>query len=217
MAYLLSNSTFIHIPKTGGQWITLALERAGLIQASLGVVHSSPDELHLEPAYQMRPFSFAFVRHPLSWYSSMWAHRLDDQWDPIDDVEWFSKRWIDEWAGFSGACRADTFPDFVTRAIEHFPDGWVSRLYDLYTEGCTHVGKHEDLPEALITVLAAVGEVFEPAEILATPERNVRGRKHRRMLGTLLSPSLVAEVMRVERQAVSRFGYSELPSWITRA
>jgi hypothetical protein len=217
MAYLLSNSTFIHIPKTGGQWVTLALKRAGLIQASIGVVHSSPDELLHESEYRVRPSSFAIVRHPLSWYSSMWAHRLDDQWDPIDDVEWFSKRWIDEWALFTEACRADSFSDFLTRAVEHYPHGWVSMLYDTYTEGCTHVGRQEQLPSDLLAILTAVGEVFGADEIISTPDRNVRGRKHRRILGTEISRSLVTEVMRVEQQAVSRFDYAELPSWIAPA
>ena len=32
MAVILSNSLFIHIPKTGGTWVCSALERANLIK-----------------------------------------------------------------------------------------------------------------------------------------------------------------------------------------
>ncbi|MEW6754950.1 MAG: hypothetical protein AB1505_28800, partial [Candidatus Latescibacterota bacterium] len=181
MAFLLRRSVFIHIPKTAGQWVASALESAGLLAGRLGVVHASPDEICREGAYRARPFRFAMVRHPLSWYQSMWAHRVDEEWGPMDDPAWFTPRWVEVWAEFTKQCRAATFAEFVRACTSHYPQGFVSTLYDVYAQDCGFVGKQERLPEDLIEALTRAGEEFEPRPVQQTPPRNVRARRPHRL------------------------------------
>ena len=210
---MLTRSVFIHTPKTGGQWVAAALENAGLITGRLGVVHASPDEIWHEPEFQQRPFVFAMVRHPLTWYQSMWAHRMDEGWDrdPIDDPEWFTPRWIAIWAEFTRHCKADTFDEFVHRCVAWQPTGYVSMLYDAYTQHCTFVARQESLVDDLLTALQSAGEPFEPEPILRTPKRNVRAQHSRWLSHCRYTPELIQLVMRAEEQAILRFGYRELP------
>ncbi len=92
MALLLRNgAVFLHIPKTGGTYVSKVLHELGLVTASLGHKHSDfartfwHDKLHDDlrvlrhllrrfvrsrrAPVRMRPgaFAFCFVREPLNW------------------------------------------------------------------------------------------------------------------------------------------------------
>ena len=212
MAYLLSNSVFVHTPKTGGQWVTSALQRAGLVVGTLGAVHADPAELHGHAAFRERAVKFTFVRHPLSWYPSMWAHRMDEVWGPIDDPDWFSAAWITRWAEFTRYCRADDFESFVMQCTERFPRGFVSMLYECYTQGCDFIGRQENLEADLLTVLERAGECFDPDLIRLTREKNVRGGRPHRRSRSRYTQRLVERVMKAEQGAVERFQYHAIPA-----
>lgn len=207
MAFLLDRSVFVHVPKTGGQWVVAALERAGLVRERLGPVHTSPDEIEVDPALPR----FAFVRHPLAWYRSIWAHRMDEGWSPVDDPDWFTPRWIDHWASFTSRTRARRFDRFVRRCVEAFPDGYVSDLYETYVEGCARVGRQERLAEDLVEILDAFGEPVDPDRLRAVSPVNVRGRTPPRRRAAEWTPELIALVVGAERRAIERFGYEEVP------
>ena len=89
MALILKNgAVFLHIPKTGGNWVTRILEELDLIDTE--VPHKHADVCHFfsqwskqgrgifggrlgrdrSQAKQDKPFMFCFVRNPLSWYES---------------------------------------------------------------------------------------------------------------------------------------------------
>jgi hypothetical protein len=207
MALLLRNAVFIHIPKTAGQWVAHAIRRAGLAEGSLGPVHASPDELAHDPRYRSRPIRFAFVRDPVTWYPSMWAHRTHEAWSPIDDPEWFSERWIDRWAEFTANVRAKTFDEFVNRCAEWYPDGWVSRLYEAYTDDCTHIGRSETVQDDLVRILRLAGDSVDPVNISKTPAMNVRASVGGRNPLKVYSPDSLDLVTRVEKRARVRYGY----------
>jgi hypothetical protein len=73
----------LHIPKTGGTWVTLALQVAGvpceIVWTRLGPGSRGHATLAETRAYSDR-FSFAFVRHPLDLYRSRWAANENDGW-----------------------------------------------------------------------------------------------------------------------------------------
>ena len=216
MAFLLPKSVFIHIPKTGGQWVAAALQNAGLIVGQLGEVHASPDEIAHESAFRDRSVVFAIVRHPLTWYQSMWTHRMDEGWDdPINDPDWFSPRWIQTWADFNDHCRATTFEDFVRKCARRYPDGWVSMLYDSYTAGCTFIGRQEQLADDLVKVLDLAGETFQADRIRTTRPQNVRSHRPRKLPCCQYTPDLVELVMKAETRAIGKFGYEEIPASIS--
>jgi hypothetical protein len=214
MAFLLPHSVFIHSPKTGGQWVVRTLEKSGLIVGKLGVVHTNPAEVFHELAFQQRKFVFTMVRHPLSWYQSMWTHRVDENWIPINAPEWFTPRWVETWAEFTRHCRANRFDEFIYKCASHFPDGYVSMLYESYTEGCSYVGKQERLVESLLTALRLSGEQFQEQQIRSTPPRNVRARRPSRLLQCMYMSDLVDIVMKTEAWAIEKFDYQDLPQGI---
>ncbi|MEM9017777.1 MAG: hypothetical protein AAGC68_12250, partial [Verrucomicrobiota bacterium] len=92
MALILKNgAVFLHIPKTGGTWVSKVLREEGLVACSMGHRHANWLHLlapgnqglgrNLEYAYKRvrflrprpRPFLFCFVRHPLDWYESFYS------------------------------------------------------------------------------------------------------------------------------------------------
>ena len=200
---------FIHVPKTAGQWVAAALEHAGLIVGQLGVVHASPDEIRDDPAFRERGACFAMVRHPLTWYQSMWAHRMDESWEPVDDPDWFTPRWIETFAPLT-SCRSDLFEDFVRRCLDRFPGGFVSRLYDEYTEGCTFVGRHERVLEDLEAALSLAGECFDAQRFRTVDPINVRSSRPRRQAACSYPPDLIERVLSVEMRCLERFDYRQL-------
>lgn len=211
MAYLLPRSVFIHTPKTAGQWVASALGNAGLVTATVGEVHASPDEIRRSITSLEGRFLFTFVRHPLLWYQSMWAHRTDEAWEPIDDPEWFSPRWIQFWAEFTEHCRSSRFEGFVRKCVEYYPQGFVSDLFESYTSGCSFVGKQETLVQDLKTALIQAGEAYSADAIEATSPRNVRASQPRRKQDIVYSPELLEMVLKSEARAISRFDYKEIP------
>ena len=212
MAWLLPRSVFIHVPKTGGQWVAAALEEAGLLAGTVGPIHASPEEIAGDPEVAARSHRFAFVRNPLTWYRSMWAHRMDEGWAPVDDPQWFTPRWIEAWAPFTDAVRAQRFDRFVRNVVAEFPDGFLSSLYEAYTDGCTQVGRYEHLAEDLVRILSEIGERFDPDRVRRTPPRNVRGDTPTRRRQAEWTPDLVALVQGAERRAFARYGYAEVPA-----
>ena len=96
MALLLRDgSIFLHIPKTGGNWVTSVLRQQNLLRAEFGHKHSDfahlfsrtpkrrveqlPNWLSMVGvkrrwARHGKPFMFCFVRHPLSWYESWFKY-----------------------------------------------------------------------------------------------------------------------------------------------
>ena len=203
MAFLLRNSAFIHTPKTGGQWVVAALANAGVTVDRVGAVHTTPDEV--EGALADRRIVFTTVRHPLSWYSSMWAHRMDEQWGPINDPEWFTPRWVEFWAEFTGRCRAESFSEFVEKCVAFYPDGFVSALYDAYTRGCNRIARYERLTEDVFGILVEAGETFDATRLSRTQSRNVRGQSQRWRRRLTVTPEVERMVLDTEREAIRRF------------
>ena len=188
-----------------------ALENAGLVVETSDIVHMSPDELDLEPGLRDQGYMFTFVRHPASWYQSMWAHQMDEKWDPIDAPDWFSPKWIEFWAGFTENCRSNIFEEFVRRCVVNYPEGLVTKLFEAYTAGCSFVGKQENLIEDLQTALDRAGEKYDLARLLNTKPKNVRGQRPRRIKASQYSPDLLKLVLKTEAIAMNRYGYDKLP------
>src|SRR5204862_6827437 len=78
MAVRLPNSIYVHLMKTGGWSVRDALSQMRL---NLGEIGRDHDPACLLPQSESkRPFIFVFVRHPLAWYRSYWALRMQAAW-----------------------------------------------------------------------------------------------------------------------------------------
>lgn len=209
MALRLKNSVFIHVPKTGGTWITQQLQNAGLVEGETGRAHATPAELADAPSWRdgRRRLFFCFVRHPLTWYQSYWAYRMKNGWHkpspnevdaPIRTVQ------------LDAECRSDDFETFVRTCIERYPQGWVSHLYRHYTAGCVYVGRFERLREDLQFALLLGGEPLEPEAIAAirtSPPENTAAADAQWAPLCTYSEELKAMVCEVEREAMDTWGY----------
>jgi hypothetical protein len=230
MALLLNNgSVFLHIPKTGGSWVTHVLEELNLATGPVYKMHSDLDELYwynrfypLYPPHRMwkaalkHPFNlkkvirdgfkFCFVRHPLRWYESYWKFQEQQGWEhwgqPI--------RGLRNW--HPNAClhdiQADNFHDFVARVLAKYP-GYVTTLYQWYTSpGIDFVGKQENLTEDLHRALNSSGLSVSLRSIQSIPRVN-QSRPPKEKLQW--DPELKSRVLDSEQLALKRYGYSESP------
>lgn len=226
MAVILKNGAlFLHIPKTGGTWVTRTLREAGLARCSIGHRHANLDHL-LAPGWQglgrrlewtwkrrlflrthPRPFTFCFVRHPLDWYESFYRYKSQNSigWQRDGSVDDFN-RWHPN-AVLNGLGEGRDFNSFVAAAMDRFP-GYVSALYSHYTfRPVDFVGRQETLREDLVGVLERLGCDFDASKILGA-ERVNRSRGEQERLEW--DPELRARALRLERAALERFGYLEV-------
>lgn len=227
MALILKGgAVFLHIPKTGGNWVTAVLRECGLVQAHLGHKHADMSRL-LAPvdgrtgrpvgyfglrkivvALRPKPFMFCFVRHPLKWYESWFKYMAQParNWRA-----WGSEQDLFDWhpnAALNG-CGADDFNQFVRNVAAKRP-GYVTELYAGYTQPqLDQVGRQETLRQDLVAVLKRLNLNFDedfvmnyqPVGVSPEPERKVEWE-----------PELRARVLGLEQVALLRYGYAATPA-----
>ncbi len=196
---------FYHIPKTGGLWVEKAMQAAGLLCEPCQEVGGHPWALtgrHATPdgVAEADRFSFAFVRHPLTWYRSFWAYRMMlRNFSPNRDGARFPP----------DACWTEPFERFVQLCLEMYPEGWVGSLYRCYLgpdgNQLDYVGRQEHLADDLVEALRLAGETFDEAQLRATPRRN-RSASMPRFAGQLgLSEETTQRVLECERWVIERY------------
>src|SRR5258708_1959653 len=158
MAVRLPNSTYIHLMKTGGWSIREALPRMKLNWGEVGRGNDPACVLPFDNG--SRPFTFVFIRHPLSWYRSYWAYRMQADWkvhleQPITGWQTFGSVLDHE-------CRANDFETWMRNVLEYAPEGFLTRIYQIYTEGVDFVGKVESLENYFRQALTLAKDQFSP-------------------------------------------------------
>ena len=148
MAIYMPNSVYIHVPKTGGTWLTEAITASGIPFKKSAYLHHVPSfkEIH-------NRWVFVAVRHPVSWLTSLYHHRKRNNWN----WDHPNAREIDI------VCRAYKLEDFIIKVIDH--PGIVGRYFDLFIrqyEGYQKlvIGKQENLANDFIAFLKKGGEMF---------------------------------------------------------
>lgn len=217
MALVLPHSIFLHVPKTGGTWVRTAIDGAGIPnresnrgQEPLGFqIHTdltnTTDRGPWNLTFRRRPrtwyipggrFCFAFVRNPLDWYRSYWAHRMRKGWKPQHKID--------------SVCASDDFETFVRHMLEKFPS-YVSDLYELYAgpenDEIGFVGRQENLIEDLIRALREAGEAFDEDRIRETEPVNLGSELQQWSEKSRYPSQLEEAVLRAEHRAMKRFGY----------
>jgi hypothetical protein len=191
---------FVHIPKTAGTWVAEAMAAAGLECDPVGAdVHPKRREL------PQRPFTFAFVREPISWYRSLWRfHRRLPQsgWKHLDEL--FD---LD-------------LPEFLEQVATRHP-GWLTTYYELFVgppeDQIDYVGCQENVRSELVAALTAAGVRFDPDVIFNLPARNYSGE--RQLYGTLDPPrpqmvvpaEILALVVDAEHEIYDRYYGGQRP------
>lgn len=208
MALLLhGNALFLHIPKTGGNWVTKVLEEMGLVADKIGHKHVDIDHLLLSERggylHKHKPFMFCFVRHPLSWYESWFKYMSQPsrQWR-----NWGSEREAEKWhpnAMLNNLGDGD-FNRFVSNVMQKRP-GYVTELFGWYTKPPVgFVGRQECLRHDLITALKLAQVVFDPEMIRNYPQVGVSPQPD---CDVVWDPVLKKRVAELEYAGLVRYGY----------
>ena len=226
MALVLKNgSIFLHIPKTGGNWVTHVLKNQGLVEREISHKHSdlartvsalsTPRQATLKEFLLRRPvdlrgpgekpFIFTFVRHPLRWYESWFKYQSQDtrNWK-----YWGEEGALSKWhpnASLNGL-GSTSFSEFV-RNVQVKKPGYVTELFFSYaTPEVDFIGKQESIRHDLCAALEKAEIDFDANYILH--EKKVGVSKPKAANITWDEP-LREEVMRNEWPALRRFGYAD--------
>jgi predicted O-methyltransferase YrrM len=151
---------FLHVPKTAGTWATVALAAAGVDLRPVGMHAQLADLPTTERLYRI-----GFVREPLNWYRSYWAHRHSKQdWrdEPLDTIAHYH------------------FEGFVSRVMDYWP-GYLDTLYSSFVgpegEQIEFVGRYERLADDLVRALQLAGQDFDEEVLRGYPPANVSSKK----------------------------------------
>lgn len=215
MAIILKNNEiFLHIPKTGGSWVSKVLKMQSLTKAYIGC-HKHFDWARIESLiipkskllryiffeiFKIKEFhpSFCFVRHPLTWYESWWKYNNQSY------VNWksFTKPHVWHPCHVLNSCKSTDFNHFVSNVLKKRP-GFVSELYSSYAHSeINFVGKQENLAEDLCYFLKTRNYDFSEEYIKEESKVNISSNKLVKW-----DQSLKLEVMDTEKIAMLRYSY----------
>ncbi|WP_295888249.1 hypothetical protein [uncultured Thiohalocapsa sp.] len=202
-AILKNGAVFLHIPKTGGNWVTKILEELNLIERHIAHKHADIDHLFyalyeipvgrkaiarqalrelISPSRECtsRPFMFCFTRNPLTWYESWFKYMAQPR-----------RNWR-SWGREGGAAKwhpnmmlnglgSDDFNQFIRNVVAKRP-GYVTEMYGWYAKPeVDFIGKQESLVEDLIRVLKIMEFEFdadfvrnqEPVGVSPEPKQSI--------------------------------------------
>lgn len=138
MAIATSRCLFLHIPKTAGTFVRAVLE-------SLDKVEIVGDDVHAHFPTIKDPLErpiFCFVRHPVSWYLSRFAFRLQYGWVGIHPLD--------------SKCASNDFDTFIDNVCEAYPQGWLTKEYSMFIDKSPRIpliGRVENLTDDLYAIL----------------------------------------------------------------
>ena len=153
MAIELKNSMFIHVPKCGGRTVKQMIKKyvsgARVIGDDIYESHGTPDT---------NKQVFGFIRHPATFVHSLWTHRSkkkahgsDWNWHPDIRME--------------QECKSKVYNRFIENVLSG--ENYVYDYYMHYLGKYKNpmIGKMENLPDSLITILKANNEDFDEKAI----------------------------------------------------
>ncbi len=221
---LKSGAVFLHIPKTGGSWITKVLTEQKLVRANFGHKHATFDRVlfreNFEKSYKLIPsmlgrwfmknfgrdrrrneYMFCFVRHPLKWLESFWRFCKGLDWNAWGEVR---SRTLWHPNAILNGLGHDEFSPFVGNVIRRRP-GYVSELFASYTQaGIDFIGRQENLVDDLICVLKHLNENFDEDFVRTYREVNA---SHTPKEAVHWTPEIRRAALQTELPALLHYGY----------
>jgi len=205
--FITPRMVFIHVPKTGGTWLTHAVSAAGVAVAAPdpegGRSYSPHGHADLRDTGVTGRVSVAFVRHPLDWWRSYWGHRMRAGWVEDNPVD---------------AAAHDDFNEFVLRMLDrhagHFTE-LVRRFVGLPEPEVDFVGRYERLTVDAERALRLGGERFHAGVLRAHPRENANDYAR---FPASYRPEVAALLAQAERETIERFyPYEPVPQRLLSA
>lgn len=234
MAILVDKkAVFLHVPKTGGSWVTNCLTRQeGISTEHISSKHGDIErvnnfwrhypylyarktaKLGFDLQYKLEnSFKFCFVRHPYEWVKSYYRFQEENGWPKWKGLgeEWIkygNSNWHPNTPLYELSHRS--FNDFLRDLIKSRP-GYIYELYSWYTgRDIDFVGRQESLEEDLIKVLEKIGCKFDKNKINSLGRVNTTKK-----VGLKADKEVVREFHRIEYPTLVRFGY-KIPSFLQK-
>lgn len=147
MAQMTNKLVFLHIPKTGGTWVSRAIQRWNIPSRSTDNGQHSTWSLEKDCKRISDKSFFTAIRCPVNWYKS--AYRFV-----------YKNRSFPPPGETIGKLNTLAFHNFIRDVMECWELG-LWGYYWQYVEGCTFLIHTERLEIELIELLKQVGEVFQ--------------------------------------------------------
>ena len=204
------NALFVHLPKTGGSFVSQVLRSVLDVRVErTGYKHSHKD-LVGPLRLQHQPFTFSFVRHPLSWYRSYWEMAMRrprrKRWHYYQRNTLWHPNWeIDPHLG------SDDFATWIRNVSQR--GDYLYDTYQLYTGRDTRdeidfIGSQERLLDDLCAVFDIIKVPYRRARL----ESLERVNNSQNTVTSSYDEELQALVLAAERRCLRAYGYGPDPS-----
>jgi len=213
MSYYLpeKKALFLHVPRTGGTWIKEAMYRGGIPMDKWGRVGEPyrPKKHTLIP--HIRPelwgrvgLVFAFVRHPVDYYISVWRFTTRSWKNRPDEMHRLTKGNKQVIAISEAILRwKPDFSEWLDEMIEEEP-GWATRWFERFVgppkgEFCYFIGRTETLEQDTEDVLTKLGY----GDLWNTRREQIKEIRHaRNKIRSIKAPPI--EVTEEQRKRIER-------------
>lgn len=195
------NAVFVHIPRCGGTTIVRTLEEARIrFEPAKGAGSHNLPQRYDHPG----AFRFTFVRHPLTWYESVYLG-FSPSWkfqEQKPQPALFTERTWSPIRLVSRQLLSKSFPEFIRCMLDTEP-GFLSRIYEGYVglpgvPNVQAVGRLESLQADLAAILRRLGW---NGSLPTVPPQNVTETDCR----PAWNDQYKAQTVRAEMHAIRRF------------
>ncbi len=200
MALVGDTWLYLHAPKTAGHAFRHFVAKAGLATRELGGAHACvPELLELEADVLVNRTVITFVRHPLTWYQSMWAFRMKNGWQP-------TKHPLDY------HCASNDFCTFVNRTLDWCPVGWVSWQHGEFVGQIPDnhqrfIGRYEDLVDDTLAALAMAGSPIARPRSVRVNSSDLAGMRSHEL--AVYDETTKARVLSAEAELIAAYWGSQ--------
>lgn len=194
-ALVMRKALFIHVPKTGGNFVHHALDELGIRARPPQVIrrrefndHPMLSDIQHYRWLPRKRFTFGFVRYPPDWWRSYWAYRMRTGWVPAMDAQIQSK----------------DFATFIENVLELVP-GSASKLLEEYVGPpgkIDFVGRSETLLDDFARALALAGYEVDRVKLEQVRRQNTSNYA---LHPAEYPPELLERVIAAERVGIERW------------
>lgn len=193
MAIQIARAVFLHIPKTGGTFVTDYFKETGMDHGNKDLALRA--HVHGDLLQEVLPYTqdlmFCFVRHPLTWYRSYWIHK--NTLAPSRETTYIDSK-VDL-----------PFLDFL-HIIQQDHPGYLTKFFSGFTGRCRFIGKMENLRDDLNTVLKYLRSPYNKEYLYKKPLSNVNPQSDQKY-----TIEAALAVMETEKEIVKMYDYNYLP------